>query len=173
MKRFEVIRQTLLWESIAAAAQAKAARLRDELNTEALAEFETHGTAPTWRPPDLATVTLPVSRDTVFVSDANALLQWVVKRHPTEVERIRQVRPGFVVALLASVDHDGRNVVSPDGSGEIVPGLAVRAGGRPGALSFRPTSHARSILAAAAEAVVDRIDIEAPVVLEPVEPGAT
>lgn len=154
MNRYEMIRRTLLWEQVAAAARAKAAELREELTEAARAELAEQGTAPTWRLPDLATVTLPISKESVYVSDQDAVTKWVAERHPDEIEEIVQVRPGFLMLLTGS-EHDGENVF--DRHGEVIPGLSVRPGGQPGSLAFRPSREAKAVLAAAATETVDAL----------------
>jgi len=165
MNRFEMIRRTLMWESVAAAARAKAAKLRDDLTADAQAEYAEQGTAPTWRLPDIGTVTLPVSKETVYVADEAALLDWVKASNPDEVEVSYRVRPAFLASLLeTTVPHDGA-VIDPEGT--VVPGLAVREGGRPGSLAFRPSSAAKAVAQAGAQQLVELLEptIDGPIVL--------
>ncbi len=166
MNRFEKIRQTLVWESVAAAAKAKASAIRDELTQDAQAEYAEQGTAPTWRLPDIGTVSLPVSKETVYVSDADALLAWVKVHFPEEVEALHRVRPAFLTALLAKVEPI-EDVACVPMSGDIVPGLAVRPGGQPQSLSFRPSAAAKEVAALWAERLVESLEqqIGQPIVL--------
>lgn len=171
-----MIRQTLLWEQVAAAARAKAAKFREELTADAQAEYAEQGTAPTWRLPDIGTVTLPVSRDTVYVADEHALIEWVHRNAPEEIETTYRVRPAYVTALLDSVHAvDGLDgYVVADNEGTVIPGLAVREGGQPGSLSFRPSPDAKRVAAAGAERLVESLEsaIGQPIVLAEAPDGA-
>ncbi len=149
MNRQQAISQTLLWESVAAKAKERASAIRQQLTQDAHAEFDEQGTAPTWRLPDVGTVTLPVSQETVYVADEKALIRWI-RSHPmaessvwmeSAVETVERVRHSFVEALAAECQVDD-GVVSH--LGDVVSGLAVRPGGVPLALSFRPTRDARA-----------------------------
>lgn len=168
-----MIRQTLLWEQVAAAARAKAAKFREELTADAQVEYAEQGTAPTWRLPDIGTVSLPVSRETVYVTDEAALLAWVKVHYPEEVETQERVRPAFLGGLIGAVEPAGDVACIPL-TGTVVPGLAVREGGQPGSLSFRPSPDAKRVAAAGAERLVESLEsaIGQPIVLaEPGEPA--
>lgn len=152
MNRQQAISQVLLYEQLAAKAKAKAAQFRDRLTQEARAELESQGTAPTWRLQDVGTVSLPVSQEAVYVQDETALLRWIRAQPMAEssvwiesaVEVVERVRPRFVEALVADAIAVAEEncAVNPD-TGEAIPGLAVRPGGLPKALSFRPTKEAQ------------------------------
>lgn len=167
MNRFEHIRRLLVWESVAAAARAKAAGIRDQLAADARAEYEEQGTAPTWRLPDIGTVSLPVSKETVYVADERALLAWV-KAFPADdadvIETVERIKPWYVADLLRLVQVVDGNVI--DDLGTVVPGLAVRPGGTPGSLSFRPSTLAKQVAAAGAERLMEDVEraVEAPAV---------
>lgn len=165
MNRFEMIRRTLMWEQVAAAAKAKAAKLRDDLTQDARAEYAEQGTAPTWRLPDIGTVTLPVSKDSVYVADEAALLAWVETNVPSEVETVKRIRPGYLPVLLSVVRHEDGDVFDMEGT--IIPGLAVRDGGQPGSLSFRPSPMAKQVASAGAAHLVEMLEptIDGPIVL--------
>lgn len=169
MNRQQMIERTLLWDQIAAAARAKSTALREQLTADATAELAEQGTAPTWRLPDIGTVTLPVSTETVYVADEAALLAWV-KAFPADpgdvIETIERIKPWYVNDLLRLVRVVDGNVIDEDGT--VVPGLAVRPGGQPKSLSFRPTAAAREVLAAGAGALVDEVErrLVAPIVLD-------
>lgn len=134
MNRAEKIRQILTWETVAAKAQALAAELRAQLDEDARAELVGQGTAPRWDVPGLATATLAVTKPSVVVADQTALTTWMVSRRPDEVELA--IRPTSLRALLRQVDADGDLIYLRDG-GEVVPGLEVRPGGEPKALTIR------------------------------------
>lgn len=167
MNRAEMTRMILTWEAVAARAQTMAAELRIQLDTAARAELEEQGTAPTWRMPDLATVTLPVSKPSVVVADQTALTKWAALRLPGEVELA--IRPASLRALLRQVDADGDLIYLRDG-GEVVPGLEVRPGGQPKALSIRAdpagmaqiSAEADDIMAALAAALAEPVGVDNP-----------
>lgn len=159
MNRQELIWRTLLWESIVSAARAKASAMRDELTADARAEYAEQGTAPTWRLPDIGTVSLPVSRETVYVADETALIDWARRFHPDEVETVTRLRPAFLAALLAESRGTDDAVVWLR-EGALVPGLAVRPGGAPQSLSFRPSAAAKQVAAEGAAALVDAVERE-------------
>lgn len=166
MNRQELITRTLMLEQVAAEAKARAAALREQLTADARAELAEQGTAPTWRLPDIGTVTLPVSKETVYVRDEKALLEWC-KATPGEnvVETIERVMPWYVADLLTLVRVvDGRVFVDDE---EEVPGLGVRPGGVPQSLSFRPSRDAQAVARAGAEKLVDDLEraLDGPVVL--------
>ncbi|HEY9415038.1 MAG TPA: hypothetical protein VIQ30_09795, partial [Pseudonocardia sp.] len=167
VNRFEKIRQVLLWEQVAAAARAKAAAHRDELTQDAQAEYAEQGTAPTWRLPDIGTVSLPVSKESIHVTDEAALVEWAKRDWPGEVVTVEKIRPAFLRVLLESVAVAAGEVAVDSGSGEIIPGLAVRAGGTPLGLSFRPSTAAKEVAAAGAAHLVESLEqsIGQPIVL--------
>jgi hypothetical protein len=148
MNRSERLQELLRLDGLIAAAKERAAEHRVALNAEAAGEYEREGMAPTWRWPDLGTVILPISKETAVISDMEALVEWCRQRHPSELETLVQVRPAFQLALMHRVQPAGEVVVDP-ATGEIVPGLAVRAGGAPKALTIRPTPEATAVFAEA------------------------
>jgi hypothetical protein len=159
VNRFELIRRTLMWQQVAAAARAKESALRDQLTADARAEYAEQGTAPTWRLPDIGTVSLPVSKETVYVADEAALLAWVKEHYAGEVETLERVRPAFLGGLLSAVEPAG-DVACVPLTGQVIPGLAVRQGGAPGSLSFRPSTLAKQVAAEGAARLVDSVERE-------------
>lgn len=157
MNRNERVREVLRLEGIAAAAKRRAGEHRQQLATEAHAELEFHGTAPTWRMPDIGTVTLPLSQEAPAITDIALLLTWVKERHPEEVETVHQVRAAFQTALLQRAVCDGDLVIDPQ-SGEVIPGMTVRPGGRPGALTFRVPSDIKDVYAALGDSILEALD---------------
>lgn len=155
MNRAEMTRRVLLLEAAAAECRNRAAMVRADLDADARAELAEQGTAPTWRLADMGTWSLPISKETVYVSDEAALLAWVEKHYPDEVQTSKRVRPAFLGGLLGAVETAGDVVCV--GGGEVVPGLAVRPGGTPQALRFKPSTDAQKVAAAAAESVVGEI----------------
>lgn len=156
MNRHDLITRTLMLESVAVEAKARAQKLRDLLAADARAEFEEQGTAPTWRIQDVGTVTLPVSSERVVVSDEAALTRFAKERFPDEVEVLERIRPAFLPVLVGLMDHDSDRVF--DGEGTVVPGLTVRPGGAPQSLSFRPSRDAQAVARAAAEKLVGDVE---------------
>lgn len=153
MNRSDRLQQILRLEALAAAAKTAAADHRAELGAEAAAEFEREGQAPTWRD-ELGTITLPVSKQAAYVSDARAFVEWCTLRYPSEVETIAQLRPAFQAALLARLHLEGSSAVDP-ATGEEVPGLAVRPGGIPKSLSIRPSAEAAVVFAEAGRQMLE------------------
>lgn len=170
MNRQDLITRTLMLEQVAAEASARAKRLREALATEARAELEAQGTAPTWRLQDIGTVTLPVSTERVCVQDEAELFKWC-KAHADEgdpadvIETVERIKPSYPAELLTLVQIVDGQVI--DDLGTVVPGLAIRPGGLPRALSFRPSRDAQAVARATAEKLVGDIELAlgGPVVL--------
>ncbi|TDC48847.1 hypothetical protein E1258_27630 [Micromonospora sp. KC207] len=154
MNRTERVQEVLRLEGLADAAKKRAAEHRAALDADARAELEREGTAPSWRLPDIGTVALAVSKEAPVVADIEALTKWCLARYPGEVETVHQIRASFQTALLGRVVCDGDVVVDP-GTGEVVPGMAVRLGGMPQSLSIRPSRDARAVYAAAGAQMLD------------------
>ncbi len=139
-RREDLVARALLLDQVAAAAREESQQLRARLQEQAHSEFAAGGGAPTWRLPDLATVTLPVSQTRVVVTDEAALTKYVAARYPHNVEP--RIRPAFMKPLLEQlVTRDGDRVI--DDEGTAVPGLAVQHGGQPGSISVRPNADAK------------------------------
>jgi hypothetical protein len=89
------------------------------------------------------------------------VLAWCKERRPDQIETVELVRSAFLAALLriAVVDHgDGvTTIVDPD-TGEVIPGLAWKAGGEAKSLSFRIDSDVKKLFTAAADELLDRPD---------------
>ena len=161
MNRAEMTRRVLLLEAASARLEKLADALRADLNADAVAEYEEQGSAQTWRF-DIGTWSQPISKTAPTVHDAGLLAAWVKRRYPSEVVEI--VRPAFQKVLMARLVTAGEYVVDP-GSGEVVPGLGVREGGRPLTLRFKPNAGALDVADEAARELVDRVtsalDVEA------------
>lgn len=151
MNRADVVKGVLMWEAVARMATERAGELRAQLAADARAELAEQGTAPTWRLQDIATVSLPVSREAIAVTDPAALTEWVSRRHPEEI--VPSVRPAFAKVLLARLAHDGGTVLDPS-TGEVVPGAGVRLGGEPGALRIKAAAGAEQVAGQLAERVL-------------------
>jgi hypothetical protein len=144
--RLDRVREVLRLEGLAAAARARAAAVRDELDAEARAELAREGTAPTWRMADIGTVALPVSKEAIFVVDPAALLEWCRERHPQQVRTVHEVYPAYQNHLLTTcVIAEG--VAADPETGEVVPGLAVRPGGVPRTLTIKPEMNVKAAFA--------------------------
>lgn len=155
MNRKDVVRNVLIWEQVAASATARAAEYRKQLNADAVAELEEQGTVPTWRMPDIATVSLPVSRERPVVVDERELLGWVQRRHPTEVET--RVRRGFLSVVDTKVVVDDGVVVDRE-TGELVPGMKLQEGGIPGTLRILAADAVKPLIAAHAADMMIALD---------------
>lgn len=155
MNRAEATRQVLLLEAAAAQLKERAKALRSGLDADARAELAEQGTAPTWRL-DIGTWSLPVSKEAAYVADEDAFLAWVNRFHGSEIELIKRVRPAFVSALLAECMGDEGGAVWMR-EGALVPGLAMRPGGQPRALTFRPAGDAAAVADQHAEQLVKEV----------------
>jgi hypothetical protein len=169
MNRSEVTRAVLWLDQIASRAKAEATRLRAELEIEARNEWAEHGAAPTWRLPDIATVSLSVSKEAAYVEDRKAFTEWVGRRHPSEI--VPSVRLAWEQDFLSRLLVDDGYALSVEG--ERIPGLGVRPGGRPVGITIRATTEAKAVYAAVAEQSLRRLAADAgpavPVVLAELE----
>lgn len=157
MNRTERLQEVLRLEGLAAAANARAMTHREQLAFEARDELAREGSAPTWRVPDLATITLAVSKETPYVRDEHLLLQWCKQRYPEQVETVEQVRGAFRQRLLVEAIVSDDTVIDA-AIGEVVPGVAVRPGGVPQSLTIRASHAARAVYAAMGERTLEDID---------------
>jgi hypothetical protein len=144
VNRLEATQNVLKLEAAAAQLRERAKAIRLEMDADAQQEFKEQGAAPTWRLKDLGTWSLPVSRDSVAVTDPDAFLDWLAERYPTEVEQIRRPRKAFFDVLTQFLAQEGADVVHRT-TGEMVPGLEIRPGGRPLTLRFKPNSDALAV----------------------------
>ncbi len=159
MNRADLTKGVLLYEQLADAAKAKAAAFRRELETAATAEYEQQGMAPSWRLPLIGQVILPVSETAIVVTDEAALTKWVADRYPEQVEQVTRIRPAYAAGLTKRLAVDEGAVFDPQ-SGEAVPGVEVRQGGQPKALTIRPTADAKSIARQHADAPLERFEAD-------------
>lgn len=146
MNRADTVKAIVWLEQVAAAAAAEAAKRRDELLADAADEYQQHGSIPTYRLPDLGTVSLSVSQAAVVVSDESAFADWVGERHPNQV--VPKVRPAWQRQFLARL-HCDEGIVTDD-DGEVIPGLVVRPGGQPRYVAIRPSNEAIAAFSASA-----------------------
>lgn len=153
MNRADLAKQVLLYDSLASVAKDRAAGFRAELDIQARHELAEQGMAPTWRLPDVGTVTLPVSQESIALTNVAALLEWAVARHPDGVEMVPALKPAFVAGLEKRLGAAG-DLVCDRETGELVPGYRVRLGGLPQALSIRPSSDAKAVMRQHAEGLL-------------------
>lgn len=138
----------IVWlDQLAAKAAEESAKLRDQLANEAQREYEASGTVPTWRIPDAATVSGSVSKQAAYVRDAAAFTAWVASEYPQSMEQV--VRPEWQRWFLGRVQVVGDDVADPT-TGVVVPGVAVRPGGRWGGIRIVATGEAKQALGGAA-----------------------
>lgn len=146
MNRLEATRQVLKLEAAAAQLKERAKAVRLELDADAQQEFKEQGAAPTWRLADLGTWSLPVSKEAVYVDDDAALLAWV-KTEPARLDEVveitERVKPWYVAELLRLARIVDGHAIDDDGT--VIPGLAVRPGGVPLSLRFKPNSDAMAV----------------------------
>jgi len=173
VKRLDQIRQVLWLEAVASKALEQAGELRRTLQLDAEQDYrDTLSTK--WAVQDVVTMLLPLSHRAIVVTDGAKFKAWVAQNHPAEIEHVTQVRPGFQKTLLETVaDTDGEIVFMP-GTGEVIPGLSVREGGTPRAITIKADPAAKAALAAYAEKGLERASLEAhgPVVLAEIEAGS-
>lgn len=157
MNRADLTKTVLLYDQLAAAAKDKAAIARAELDRQAKAELESQGMAPTWRLPDVGTITLPISQETIYVSDADVLAKWAIDQAENAVGVVTKLvlNPEFQRELEKRLVVSG-DVVVDSQTGEVVPGYAVRHGGLPMSLSIRPSADAKAVARVHAEGLLER-----------------
>lgn len=164
MNRTELTQGILWLDQLAVAAKAEATKLRDMLTADARAEFVEQGTAPTWRIPDVATIAASVSHESVHVSDDAAFTAWVAERYPTEVETVTRVRGAWLTGFLTRTrvhGDDPEDMIAADGeTGEVVPGVTVRAGGQFAGISIRATADAKAVFGALARTGLERLALD-------------
>jgi len=149
MNRSQLVTAIVWLDQLMAEAKAERDKLGAGLDEAAQQEYRESGTVPTWRIPDIATVSGTVSKQTVVVADPEAFRDWVVARYPEGAEIVTTVRPGWQLRFLDLAEvHDGDVVDAA--TGEVVPGLGVREGGRFLGVSVRATGDAKRVLALAA-----------------------
>jgi hypothetical protein len=143
MNRSDLVTSIAYLEQVQAAIADRVSTLRETLAADARAEYQEQRTAPTWRIPDVATVSASVSRTAVVVDNAVTFARWVAERHPIGVEQT--VRTEWQKAFLKRLRVVDGEVC--DGEGEIVPGLTVRKGGEFRSISLTVEGQAKDLLA--------------------------
>lgn len=154
MNRADIIKNLVLLLQVADKVKARIADLRGELETQARAEWEQQGMAPAWTLPGVATCTLGIADPTITVSDEKALVAWMERNHPTEVETIKRPREASVKAIIDAAEVDGDLVHH---GGDVIPGLTAIPGGNPKGITVRPTSGAKQVLGAEADALLSAV----------------
>ncbi|MER5327062.1 hypothetical protein [Streptosporangium roseum] len=86
----------------------------------------------------IATITLIDPQPAVVVADEDAFTAWVAANHPSEVETLVRVRPGWQREFLAHLAHLAAlaPIADPD-TGEVIPGLAAVPALAPRSFSLR------------------------------------
>lgn len=134
-----------------AAVDALAKALREALNAEARAEYESQGTVPSWRLPGF-TVATSLSADSAVIVDDAEFKAYVADAFPTEVETVTvtRVRPAWQAVFLKELVARGE---ACDGDGRVVAGVEIRPGGAFGSVSVIPNAETRDRLRAAAREI--------------------
>jgi hypothetical protein len=156
VNRTQRIEEVLRLEGLAAAAKIRASFYREELAAEARDEYKQQGTAPSWRVPDVASVSLPLSQESPEIRDEHLFLKWCKERYPDQVETVEQVKGAFRQRLLVDAIVSGEQVIDA-ATGEPVPGAGVRPGGVPKSLSITPSHAARAVYAALGEQILEEM----------------
>ncbi|MGL5816637.1 MAG: hypothetical protein ACRCYR_03670 [Phycicoccus sp.] len=130
-----------LAEAAAGEIDARAKALRAEVKQHIAAQYDDTGVkcAVDVRIPGtkqtVGKVSTTVTHDKAVVADSDALLDWVVEQHPTEVDYTPTIRPAFLSRLLKGIvfepdpDHPEQLTSIDKTTGEAVPGLRLQAGG--------------------------------------------
>jgi hypothetical protein len=147
VNRQDRVKEIARREALASAWVKSAKELRAEVEAEALAEYEENGNGVTWTMRDLGKVTLPLSTEAPVISDVEALTKWAKIRHPENVETVEQVRAAFQTWLLQNAEIVADGVVMDPETGEVIPGMAVREGGKPKALTITVERPVKELLA--------------------------
>jgi hypothetical protein len=154
MNRADIIKNLVLLGQVADKVKARIAELRGELETQARAEWEQQGMAPAWTLPGVATCTLGITDATITVSDEKALVAWMQRNRPDEVETIARPREAGLKALIDAAEVDGDIVHH---GGDVIPGLTAIPGGNPKGITVRPTAGAKQVLGVEADALLSAI----------------
>jgi hypothetical protein len=149
----EETRRILILEAVADEARREAAEGRARLADRARRQLAEEHVAPSWNLPEIAKVTLGVSSPKIEIDDTTKLLAWVEARNPDGVIRVPTIRPEYLAQLLGEVIVD-HGIVLWTQTGEVVPGLKLRPGGQPKALSIVPHTGVRAGLAAVAAEIL-------------------
>jgi hypothetical protein len=128
------VRQIITWERLAEQAIKRARQLRAEITAD-LVQAISNGGEQTTEYEALATVTLPLTTTGIITTNTTALTNWLIQHYPAAVEPIVQIRPDALKTLLKQIDIANG---TPTLSGVPVPGLDVRRGGQPKALTIKP-----------------------------------
>lgn len=135
MNRAQRAQRIVQLEQLAAYAQQKADDLRVDLATEAHAEYQEHGSVPSWRFPGVAQIGLTVGRRRTVVADESAFTGYVLSEFPDEIEP--KVRQQFRKILLERLIEFPDGLMDP-GTGQFVPGVRIDHGGQPRDLRVNP-----------------------------------
>ena len=149
MNRTETTVAIVWLDLLAAKAKDEAAKLRADLEADARAEYDSGNGVPSWRVPDICTVSGSVSKQSVVVENEAAFLAWVKTRYPDAIRTVESVSSHWRDAFLDRAEVDAETVSDP-ATGEVVPGVKVRPAGRFLGISVRTSTGAKQVLGAAA-----------------------
>lgn len=145
MNRLQTVQAVCWLDALAARAKAEAAKLREQLDADAYAEFQEQGTAPSWRIPDVATVSASVSKQSVVVENEPAFREWVKHNYPDAIRVTESVSTKWQEAFLdRHVNVDGEDVMDT-ATNALVPGVKVRPQGRFLGVSIRASAEAKQV----------------------------
>lgn len=159
------VRNILILEAFATEATKLAAIRRRSLDERARKQLNEEGIAPSWELPNVAKVTLALTKQALFVADVDKLTAWMGARRPEAVEQVAQLKPGAAAQLVGTLIIDGDVAVDPE-TGEIVPGIGVRKGGQPKSLSVVQADGVKAVVAAQ---VAQMLTTAHPAIAGPVE----
>lgn len=174
----EETRNIIALEALAEHAKSLAAEKRAGIDAEARRQLTESGVAPSWAVPELAKVTLALSKTATVVTDTAKLTAWMEDRYPARVETIRRIREPFLTQFLKTLAVSGDQAVDRE-TGEIVPGVTVRKGGQPVHLSIKAEPEVKqamaetvaALMASAHPAIVGAPQSELPAVADPWVPA--
>lgn len=150
--RAQLAAEAVWWDAVADEARARSANVREQLDAQARQEFTRDGVAPTWRIPGIGTVPLSLTGDRVDVVDVAAYTEWVIAKHPDNIEITTQIRPAFDKTLRAAA---AKRKAACTADGEVIPGLLFVAGGAAKGIAIRATDDAKTEAAGLAASVLD------------------
>jgi hypothetical protein len=156
----DAAREATFWAAVAdfAKAQATAAKLRMELVFDGSDLHIEKVRVPDVDGNELALIHTNNGRWRASVVDFPALLDWVTRRHPSEVQTVQAIRPSYMDKLF-NLAIAGQGTAADPTTGEVIPGVeAVQ--GKP-YLSVRKThlakERARDVLTTTATAAGYRL----------------
>ncbi|MDG4787115.1 hypothetical protein O7626_14450 [Micromonospora sp. WMMD1102] len=144
--RVAKVEQIAWLEAMAAEAGRRAELLRAELAADAKSLLLDTGMAKVWDIPGLATLTTAITRPSATLDDPNAMVDWLILRHPDQV--IKVPNPDYVKAARRTAQLIDGKVCGPDGNP--IPGLAWKAGGQFHNIQIKVAAPFREVMTALA-----------------------